>query len=314
MIVPEQPAPCSEVALHYNELDEFYREVWGEHVHHGYWVSGRESVEDAVRQLVHHVVKNLELQEGQSVCDIGCGYGGTSRLLAREYGVLMTGLTVSESQIEFARQQSAEFNEDQIRYVLCPWEDNEFPDASFDAAVSIECISHVNDKPGYFEQLNRVLKPGGRASIVAWLANSEASQRAERLLLEPICREGRLPGMATAEEYNRMIADAGLKLEAYEDISRSVRRTWWICARRVMWKLMTRFRYVRALLDRQKSNRIFALTLLRILVAYHTGSMQYGIFRLHKPHPGEEVPTDKSDGADAQEPSTDSDRVEGSGA
>lgn len=298
MIVPDKPAPYSEVALHYNELDEFYREVWGEHVHHGYWKSGRESADEAVQQLVHHVVSSLNLVPGQKVCDIGCGYGGTSRLLAREYKACMTGLTVSESQIEFAREQSTEFTEDQVRFVLCPWEENDFPAESFDAVVSIECISHVNDKPGYFDQVYRVLKPGGRASIVAWLANSQASPRAERHLLEPICREGRLPGMATPEEYTQMITDAGLELDAFEDISRAVRKTWWICARRVMWKLMTRLKYIRALFDRKKSNRVFALTLLRILTAYHTGSMQYGIFRIHKPAADELIEANVDDASE----------------
>lgn len=283
MIVPEKPAAYSEVAHHYNELDEFYREVWGEHVHHGYWAKGNESPDHAVQQLVHHVVSSLDLRPSQKVCDVGCGYGGTSRLLAEHYRVSMTGLTVSESQLQFAREQSTAFSEDQVRFLLCPWEENSFADESFDAVVSIECISHINDKPGFFKQVKRVLKPGGRAVVVAWLANAEASSRAQRHLLEPICREGRLPGMATPEEYIQMIANTGLELDTFEDISRFVRRTWWICSRRVIWKLMTRYKYLRALLDRNKSNRVFALTLLRILAAYHTGAMQYGIFRLHKP-------------------------------
>ena len=47
MIFPTVPQTTEAVAAHYDELDAFYREVWGEHVHHGYWASGRETPEAA---------------------------------------------------------------------------------------------------------------------------------------------------------------------------------------------------------------------------------------------------------------------------
>ena len=286
MIAPKQPAQPDEVARHYNDLDEFYRDVWGEHVHHGFWVTGRESADDAVENLVHDVVRSLGLESGQQVCDVGCGYGGTSRLLAREYGAHVTGLTVSEAQCEFANRESDGLP---VRFLVCPWEQNSFEPDSFDAVVSIECVSHINDKSEYFRQIQRVLRPGGRASVVAWLANENSGKTAVRHLLEPICREGRLPGMATSDEYRSMIAANGLVLDEFENISRSVRKTWRICARRLLGKLMTRAKYAKALFDRRNSNRVFVLTLFRILIAYYTGSMRYGIFRIHKPETESDV-------------------------
>lgn len=281
MIVPELPAVTDSVARHYNELDEFYREVWGEHVHHGYWISGRESPAEATEQLVRTVAQRAGIAEGFQVCDVGCGYGGTSRMLASEYQAQVTGLTVSGAQFDYACRQTA--GHENPRFLLCPWEQNDFAANTFDAIVSIECISHVPDKSEFYRQIQRVLKPGGKAVVVAWLANAESGKFAERHLLLPICREGRLPGMATEDEYRAMISAVGLTLEDYAEIGRQVRKTWWICARRLLWKLCTRLKYVRALLDRDKSNRVFALTLFRILVAYHTGSMQYGIFEISKP-------------------------------
>lgn len=280
MIVPGIPADTESVARHYNELDEFYRDVWGEHVHHGYWETGRETPEQAVEQLVHTVAERVGIVAGSRVCDVGCGYGGTSRLLASEYGADVTGLTVSEAQFKFACEQTA--GKDNPRFLLLPWEKNEFAPESFDNVVSIECVSHIPDKPEFYRQIHRVLRPGGTAVVVAWLANPLAGKMAIRHLLEPICLEGRLPGLATADEYRAMIFDAGLALDAYEEISRKVRKTWWICARRLIWKLMTRPKYIRALLDRDKSNRVFALTLFRILAAYHAGAMQFGVFQISR--------------------------------
>ena len=84
MITPTaEPIPAA-VAAHYDDLDRFYREIWGEHVHHGLWRSGRESPEVAVRQLITLVAERAEIAAGDLVCDVGCGYGGTARVLAHE--------------------------------------------------------------------------------------------------------------------------------------------------------------------------------------------------------------------------------------
>jgi tocopherol O-methyltransferase len=72
-----------------------------------------------------------------------------------------------------------------------------------------------------------------------------------------------------------MAERAGFTIAGMEDLSENVRRTWSICARRVLGKLLTDPRYVRFLFDRSAANRIFALTLLRLLIAYRTRSMRY---------------------------------------
>ena len=288
MILPESDVEIEGVARHYDEVDEFYREVWGEHVHHGLWETGKETPEQAVELLVHSVAQKAGISDGMAVCDIGCGYGGTSRILASQYGARVTGLTVSEAQFEHASKQTT--TDGNPQFLLCPWEENPFADGSFEAAVSIECVSHVRDKENYFCELQRVLKPGAQAVVIAWLANAASGRMAKKTLLIPICTEGRLPGMATAAEYRDMISSAGLELHDFQEVSRQVRKTWWICIRRTVWNVLTKRKYIRALLDRNRSNRVFAITLFRILIAYYTGSMQYGIFVISKPKASEESP------------------------
>ena len=48
MITPREVQSAADVAGHYDDLDTFYREIWGDHVHHGYWTTGRETPEQAV--------------------------------------------------------------------------------------------------------------------------------------------------------------------------------------------------------------------------------------------------------------------------
>ena len=75
MIVPRSRPQSCDVSGHYDELDRVYREVWGEHVHHGYWRSGDERTSEAVDALADLVGEHMEPEAGQHFCDIGCGYG-----------------------------------------------------------------------------------------------------------------------------------------------------------------------------------------------------------------------------------------------
>lgn len=280
-IVPKLSHTLEDVRVHYDALDLPYREIWGEHVHHGYWRTGRESPKEAVEALVELVGERLRLSPGQEICDIGCGYGATGVQLASRHGALVTGITLSPAQALIARARIP--GSGAWTSLLGDWLDNGMADASFDGAYAIESSEHMPDPQAFFTQAARVLRPGGRLVICAWLARSGARGFEIRHLLEPICREGRLSGLGTAAEYEAMAQRAGLHALGFEDISSKVRRTWTICVRRLFAKLLTRGDYRRMLTDRDNPNRIFALTMLRLVVALRTGAMRYGIFVWEKP-------------------------------
>jgi tocopherol O-methyltransferase len=275
MIVPRRPVATADVADHYDELDPFYREVWGEHVHHGLWRTGRESPADAVEQLVEHVAAALALRAGERVIDIGGGYGATARQLAARHGVEVTALTVSAAQFAAASAAPATRG---VRLLLRDWLRSELPAAGADAAVAIESTEHMVDKAGAFREARRVLRDGGRLAVCAWIAREEPSGWQVRHLLEPICREGRLAGMGTEAEYRALLDAAGFEVTRVEELSDAVKGTWPRCAHGVARRLLRDGRYRRFLFSAASRNRVFALTLLRIWAAYGTGAMRYLLF------------------------------------
>jgi tocopherol O-methyltransferase len=283
MIRPRSPFQVHEVANHYDELDHFYREIWGEHIHHGLWQSRRDSVEEATRRLISEVAARAEVRAGDRVCDVGCGYGGTARVLAHEYGALVTALTVSPVQYEQAKCQAIE--QSNPTYLLRDWLASGLDSASFDAVIAIESSEHITDLAGFFAEAHRVLKPAGRLIVCAWLTKEEPRSWERRVLLEPICAEGRLRGMGSASEYQRYARAAGLVPTAYEDLSRQVKRTWAVCAARLARGLLSKPSYRHYLLHGPSANKVFGLTLLRIWLAYELGSMRYGIMTSVKPLP-----------------------------
>lgn len=267
------------VASHYDELDPFYRSLWGEHVHHGLWESGRESPAEAVVAMSRRVALRAEVKPGQRVCDVGCGYGGTARMLARDYGAEVTGMTVSRKQYEEAISDGG----NNPSFLLGDWLQNDLPGGSFDAAIAIESTEHLPDVAQGIREMARVLVPGGRLVICAWMAGPSPKRWERKHLLEPICREGCLVGMGDEADYRRWISDAGLNMLGTENLSRQVRRTWPTCIWRTIVSFCENEETRRFLLDDHERNRVFAATLLRIWIAYLTGAMQYVIFTAEKP-------------------------------
>ena len=266
----------SDVARHYDELDGFYRELWGEHLHHGLWEHGEESVDDAVRALVRRVAANAAVRAQSRVCDVGSGYGATARMLAADFGAHVTAFTLSP--VQHALAIAAAGQNERVRYRLGDWLNAAVEAEAFDAVIAIESTEHMADKPRFFAQAAHALRPRGRLVVCAWLEAERTSEGARRWLLEPICSEGRLPSLGRASDYTMWLRDAGFTLLSCDDLTSRVRPTWTLSTRRLLRRLFTRPSSWAYLLDRRNGNRVFALTVLRILAAYRFGAMRYAMF------------------------------------
>src|SRR5258707_4749600 len=119
MIIPAKEQTSAAVAQHYDDLDPFYREFLGDHVDHGLLATGLENPVQAVENLIACVARRLELDPGQHVCDVGCGYGATAQWLAEHHGVHVTGLTISAVQAQRASERST--GSSQLRFLWRGW-------------------------------------------------------------------------------------------------------------------------------------------------------------------------------------------------
>lgn len=275
MIIPRTDQRQAAVADHYDGLDRVYREVWGEHVHHGLWRRGDESVAEATRALVDLVLSHLALPRGGRVADVGCGYAATTAILADELGAEAVGFTLSTAQAARARGD--------LDVRVRSWLENGLPDAWADGIVAIESLSHMAPKERAFGELGRVVAPGGRVVLVDWLSCDDPGPLRQRLLLEPIAREGRLPSLHTVDEYGAFLRAAGLDVTAVEDLSRHAWRTWLIVARRMALRLARDRAEARELLSARNPDRAFVLSLARIPIALRTGTMRLVLVSARRP-------------------------------
>src|SRR5215831_20184895 len=94
-VIPRRSNDKRKIVEHYDRLSPYYHSLWGEHLHHGYWIRGDESKETAQLQLTEHLAKLANVSMGAELLDIGCGFGASSLFLAREYRARVTGITIS---------------------------------------------------------------------------------------------------------------------------------------------------------------------------------------------------------------------------
>lgn len=122
-------------------------------------------LEAAQQSKYRALAEQLELKPGEHVLEIGCGWGGFAEFAAREYGVRVTGVTISDEQLAYAqaRMQAAGLS-DQVQIRRQDYRDIE---GAFDKIASIEMFEAVGEKywPIYFAKIAAALKPGGRASL-----------------------------------------------------------------------------------------------------------------------------------------------------
>ncbi|MFK4224257.1 class I SAM-dependent methyltransferase [Streptomyces sp. NPDC019890] len=164
------------ISHHYDVGNGFYELVLGPSMVYScaYWTDGG-TLEDAQRDKLELVCRKLALKEGDRLLDVGCGWGSMAIHAAREYGVQVTGVTLSREQAAYARKRIAEEGlTDRIEIRVQDYRD--VRDGPFDAISSIGMAEHVGAVRyhEYATQLLSLLKPGGR------LLNHQIARRPEQ--------------------------------------------------------------------------------------------------------------------------------------
>ena len=153
------------ISYHYDVSNDFYALWLDSHMVYScaLFETGVEDLEIAQERKLEHISRKLRLARGETLLDVGCGWGGLLRWAARHHGVRGVGVTLSRQQHEYAlRRAEAEGLSGQIEFRLQDY--REIPgEALFDKVVSVGMYEHVGvaNVPGYFGVVARLLKPGG---------------------------------------------------------------------------------------------------------------------------------------------------------
>jgi tocopherol O-methyltransferase len=266
-----------EIREHYDHLSVFYRMFWGLHIHHGYWEDDEPPAVAQV-QLTERLAEFAAVPHGARLLDVGCGLGGSAFWLARHRNCLITAITLSPIQVWMAtRQARAEGLGERVRFRRHDANQLALPQ-SFDVIWIVECSEHLEDKRGFIGSCARLLDPGGRIALCAWVASGDPECTEHSRLVKAVCRGMLCPSLARAEAYVNWLRASGLEAVRTEDITSRVSRTWTFCERIASRPIV---RLGQLLLGRR--TRDFVQSFGMIQRAYEVGAMAYWMFTARKP-------------------------------
>lgn len=265
------------IRRHYEISTVFYRLLWGRHIHHGLW-DGNESPQRAQLNLCESLADGARIARGESVLDVGCGMGGSAIHLARSRQCHVTGITLSRVQCVWASVAAMmQGVAHRTKFLRRDAETVEFAEGAFDTVWSIECTEHLFDKPAFFRNAARWLKPGGNLAICAWLAGDNATEEA-RARVFGVCEGFLCPSLGTRQEYLQWTQEAGLVVSRCEDWTQRVVRTWDICRDRAE---RSRVRWLARCID--ADTLLFLDCFAAIGAAYRSGAMRYACLVAQRP-------------------------------
>ena len=172
----------------------------------------------------------MNLQEDARVLDVGCGVGGPAREMIRFTGCNVIGLNNNDYQIARSlRYAQKEGLADKFSAVKGDFMQMSFPENSFDSVYAIEATVHAPSLQGVYEQIFRVLKPGGVFGVYEWLMtdnydNDNPKHREIRLGIE---QGNGISNMVKVSEALEAIKAAGFELEHHEDLAERPDSTPW---------------------------------------------------------------------------------------
>ncbi len=155
----------ASIQFHYDVSNEFYA-LWLDDAmvySCAYFEQSDQNLEQAQQAKLDHICRKLQLQGGDRLLDIGCGWGALVIHAARHYGVHSHGVTLSAEQLGLARQRIVQAGlEDRVTVELRDYRDLQ-GDSVYDKVASVGMFEHVGLKnlPVYFSTVHRLLKPGG---------------------------------------------------------------------------------------------------------------------------------------------------------
>ena len=159
-----------KTVTYYKDTENAYKDSWDLNnslaIHYGYWDTEVQSFPQSLLRMNEVMMEAAGIKSTDKVLDAGCGVGGSSIFMATALGCRVTGITLSERQVEqavaIAKKKEMEALVDFKVMNYCA---TDFADASFDVVWGCESICYADNKEQFIREAYRLLKPGGRLVV-----------------------------------------------------------------------------------------------------------------------------------------------------
>ncbi len=196
----------------------FYYTIWGgEDLHLGYYESDEDTVFEASRRTIDHMASRSKfLNRSARVIDLGGGFSGSARYLAKNYGWEVVVLNLSETENQRGRKMNKEQGLDHMIEVIDGSFDTiPFPDGSFDIVWSQDAILHSDNREKVLDEAKRVLKPGGEMIFTDPMQADDCPAE----VLQPIYDRIHLTSLGSPGFYKAYAQKIGFEVLGFEELT-----------------------------------------------------------------------------------------------
>ena len=205
--------------MHYNRGEDIYDWMLdAEHRQYScaLFKNPQETLEQAQNNKLSHIVKKLNLKPGLRVLDIGCGWGGLSRYIAKEVGCEVHGISLASNQIDYCKKKARELKLDNlVSYELCDYRQLQ---GKWDRIVNVGFFEHVSPKfyKIFFKKINDLLKDNEDSiCLTHTIASTNPPGPTNPFINKYIFKGGKVP---TASQITSAIEKSGLVISGWESL------------------------------------------------------------------------------------------------
>jgi cyclopropane fatty-acyl-phospholipid synthase-like methyltransferase len=206
----------NDIVNYYDQCQVDYEIVWHLNsqmcMHYGYWDDTTPTLRSALRNMNAKLASFAEIKPNEKILDAGCGVGGSSFFLSKNFRCEVEGITLSKQQVSYATQKAEEFGlQHTINFSVRNYLDTKFPDNYFDVVWAIESVCHAVDKKLFLEEAFRVLKKGGRLVVADFFSNSEVYNNNQKSWLQKWANTWAVPSFECLDLFTTNAAETGFQ-------------------------------------------------------------------------------------------------------
>lgn len=224
---------------YYKDTENAYKDSWDLNnslaIHYGYWDEKVKSFPESLLRMNEIMIEAASIKPTDKVLDAGCGVGGSSIFLATVLGCNVTGITLSERQVQHAKENAAKKNvEGLVDFKAMDYCATDFPDASFDVVWGCESICYADDKEKFIKEAFRLLKPSGRLVVADGFVTDFVNNE------NPIIRQWadgwQVNYLESPERFQNFMQQIGYTDINYRNISKQASNSSGVCTGFIFWQ------------------------------------------------------------------------------
>lgn len=218
-----------DVAAYYNHTQNHYHRWWqlskGMALHYGIWYEDTRTFIESLNNTNKHLAELAGITTGQVVLDAGCGVGGSAIYLAQNNQAIVTGISLSELQVETAKKNALIHHVDHLTdFKVLDYCTTKLESNSFDIIWACESSSSTADKQRMTAEWFRLLKPGGKIVLSDFFKASNAHTDKDHLLAKWAALWAMSP-LVTDNYLALQFEDAGFEIKQNIDLTRNIYKT-----------------------------------------------------------------------------------------